>query len=115
MIPPDPTFDCIAERELEYREKPDATPCKAIVRLARPYFVPPPAGEEEETSGSWIGPFEIEIEGGNVRSSYAGGMDAVQAIQLAMVRIGLDLKHLYPGEFTIEGGQAETGFPTSAM
>ena len=106
------TFDCIAERELEYRERPDGSPRKAIVRMGRPYFAPPPPGEEEWNSGSWIGPFEIEIEGGNVRSSYAGGMDAVQALQLAMVMVGLDLKHLYPGEFTIEGGQAETGFPT---
>jgi hypothetical protein len=107
------SFDCIAERELEYRASPDVPVQKAIVRLGRPYFDPPPPGEEESNSGSWIGPFEIEIEGGNVWSSYAGGMDAVQALQLAMVRIGLDLKHLYPGEFTIEGGQAETGFPTS--
>ena len=105
-------FDCIAERELEYRETPDSTFRKAIVRLGRPYFVPPPAGEEGETAGHWVGPFEIEIEGEGVRALQTEGTDAIQALQLAMVRIGLTLAHLYPGQFTMDG-EPYTGFPTS--
>lgn len=110
-----PTFDCIAERELEYRATPDGPVQKAIVRLGRPYYEAPPPGEEDSQWGRWVGPFEIEIEGGAVRSSSRTyGMDAVQALQLAMVMIGLDLEHLYPGEFNIEGGNGgETGFPTT--
>ena len=110
-----PTFDCIAERELEYRATPDGPIQKATIRLGKPYFVPPPSGEEEDISGHWVGAFEIEIERGEVRSSQTYGMDAIQALQLALVKIGLDLEHTYPGKFTIEGGQAETGFPMSTM
>ena len=105
------SFDCIAERELEYRATPDAPVQKAIVRLGRPYFVPPPPGEENSLWGHWVGPFEIEIEGGQVRSSQTSGMDAIQALQLAMEMIGLDLRHTYPGQFTIAGGNADPGFP----
>ena len=115
MTTTSPTFDCIAERALEYRATPNAPVQKAIVRLGKPYFEAPPPGEEDSQWGRWVGPFEIQIEGGEVRSSQTYGMDAIQALQLAMAMIGLDLKHLYPGEFTIEGGNSETGFPTSAM
>jgi len=38
-------------------------------------------------------------------------MDAIQALQLAMEMIGLDLRHTYPGQFTIAGGNADPGFP----
>jgi hypothetical protein len=112
LIATTPTFDCIAERELEYRETPEAPAVKAIVRVGRPYFAPPAPGEEDWNSGAWVGPFEIVIEGKEVRSSHAHGEDAVQALQLAMVRIGLTLQHLYPGYFT-QDGHAEIGFPTS--
>jgi hypothetical protein len=107
------TFDCIAERELEYREKTDVPPCKAVVRLGRPYFDPPPPGQEGWNSGNWVGPFEIAVEGKTVRSSRAFGADAIQALQLAMVHVGLDLQQCYPGQFTLQGGQSETGFPSS--
>lgn len=107
------TFDCIAERELEYRATPDASVKKAIVRLGRPYFVPPPAGEEESQWGHWAGPFEIEIEGEAIRSELTEGTDGIQALQLAMFRAGLALRHLFPGQFTIEGGDCATGFPES--
>jgi len=106
------TFDCIAERELEYREKPDAPIRKAIVRLGRPYFAPPPPGEEAWNSGAWVAPFEIEIEGGSVRSSQAYGADSIQALQLAMVHIGQTLTLLYPGRFT-QDGHPEIGFLTT--
>jgi hypothetical protein len=106
------TFDCVAERELEYRATPDAPIQKAIVRIGRPYFVPPPTGQEEEIWGHWVGAFEIEVEGIGTRSEQAEGMDGVQALQLAMFRVGLALRHLYPGEFTIGGG-GDPGFPTS--
>ncbi len=106
------TFDCIGVRELEYREKPDAPSCKAIVRLGRPYFDPPPPEEEEWNSGTWVGPFEIVIEGKAVRSSRAFGADAIQALQLALVHVMLDLQQIYPGQFTMDG-HPELGFPTS--
>jgi hypothetical protein len=109
-------FDCIGERELEYREKPDALPVRAIVRLGKPCYVAPPPGEEEEINEYWIGPFEIVIEGKEVRSSHAYGGDGIQALQLALYHIGLELQHLYPGQFTMEGqpdGPPELGFPTS--
>lgn len=109
-----PTFDCIAERELEYREKPDGPILKAIVRVGRPYFEAPLPEEADSNSGSWVCPFEIIVEGKDVRSSQAYGMDAVQALQLAMVKVGLDLQHTFPGQFAIEGGNGgETGFPTT--
>lgn len=105
-------FDCIAERELEYRATPGGRVQKAIVRLGRPYFEPPPPEEVDFNSGSWVGPFEVEVDEVGVRSSQAYGVDAVQALQLPMVRIGLDLQHTYPGQFAIEGGNGgETGFP----
>ena len=107
-----PAFDCIAERTLEYREKPDAPPCKAIVRMGRPYFDSPPPEEEDWNSGAWVGPFEIVIEGKAVRSSRAFGADAIQALQLALVHIGFDLQYHYPGQFT-QDGHPELGFPTS--
>jgi len=108
------TFDCIAERKLEYRLTPDAPVQKAVVRLGRPYFVPPPLGEEVSLWGHWVGPFQIEIEGEGVRSEQAEGTDGIQALQLAMFRAGLALEHLYPGQFNIEGGNGgETCFPTS--
>ncbi len=106
-------FDCIAERELEYRATPDARIQKATIRLGRPYFVPPPPGEEESQWGHWVGAFEIVVEVEEVRSSQTYGMDAIQALQLALVMIGLDLEHTYPGKFTLEGGNSETGFPES--
>ena len=113
MTTTSPTFDCIAERKLEYRENPDGAARKAIVRLGRPYFEAPPPGAEDSQWGHWVGPFEIEIEGGAVRSSQTYGMDAIQALQLAMVMIGLDLQHIHPGQFSIEGGNGgDTGFPT---
>ena len=113
MTKANPTFECIAERELEYREKPDCAPRKAIVRLGRPYFEPPPAEEAAVNSGSWVGPFEIEVDGVGIRSSQAYGMDGVQALHLAMVKVGLDLHHTYPGQFNIEGGHGgESGFPS---
>lgn len=115
MTTTNPTFECIAERGLEYRATPDGPMQKAIVRLGKPYFVPPPPGEEESLWGHWVGPFEIAVEGMALRSSNAQGMDAVQALQLAMVRIGLDLQHTFPGQFAIEGGNGgETGFPTAS-
>ena len=113
MITTTPTFDCIAERELEYRATPDGPIQKATIRLGKPYFVPPPSGEEEEISGHWVGAFEIEIAGEGIRSLQTEGTDGIQALQLAMVRIGLTLRYLYPGQFTLEGGNSETGFPES--
>ena len=108
-----PAFDCIAERTLEYRETPDATSRKAIVRMGRPYFVPPPPGAEDCEWGTWVGPFEIAVEGRAVRSSCAFGADAIQALQLALVHIGLDLQYHHPGQFT-QDGHTEIGFPTSS-
>ncbi|TKC95253.1 DUF6968 family protein [Polyangium fumosum] len=103
-------LDPIAERELEYRDTPDAPVRKAVIRIGRPRHVPPPPGEEDLTADYWVCPYEITIEEGNVRSSHAYGADSIQALQLAISKIGVELRHLFPGHFTMDGN-SEIGFP----
>jgi len=102
-------LDSIAERELEYRDRVDAPVRKAIIRIGRPRLVPPPPGDEDVRADDWVCPYEIEIEGEHVRSSHAYGADSIQALQLAFSKIGIELQHLYPGRFTMDG-HPEIGF-----
>ena len=77
-------LDCIAERELEYRDTIDGPARKAIIRIGRPLHIsPPPAGDEDVTSDYWKCPYEIAIEGVDVRSLHVYGADSIQALQLA--------------------------------
>jgi len=59
-------------------------------------------------------PYAIDFLG-KKKMSYAGGADAVQAIQLAMQKIGVDLAYLKtPSNEPISwigGGPGDTGFP----
>ena len=66
-----------------------------------------------EGGGDFYCPYSIEFQG-KTRIGYAGGVDAVQALQLAMKKIGVDLAHLKtppdsPITWLDEVGQ--TGFP----
>ena len=59
-------------------------------------------------------PYSIEW-GGQKKLSYAAGMDAVQALQLAMKKIGSDLAHLSKSRGTsiawLSDTPNDTGFP----
>src|SRR5689334_1781214 len=102
-------LDSIAERELEYEETIGAPVRKAIIRIGRPQHVPPPPSDEDVTADYWVCPYEIAIEGGDVRALHAYGADSIQALQLALSKIGVELRHLYPGRFTMDGSP-EIGF-----
>jgi len=102
-------LDSIAERELEYQETNDVPVRKAIIRIGRPQYVPPPPSDEDVTADYWVCPYEIAVEGGDVRSLHAYGADSFQALQLAISKIGIELRHLYPGRFTMDGS-SEIGF-----
>lgn len=58
---------------------------KVVVAIGKPQ----PFNEGEE----YFCPYSIECVG-HKKVSYAGGMDAVQALQLTMRKIGTDLAHL---------------------
>lgn len=59
-------------------------------------------------------PYSIE-HGGRRKMSYAGGMDAVQALQLAMKKIGVDLAALAKAQGVsidwLPDTPGDTGFP----
>lgn len=103
-------LDCIAERELEYRDTSTGPVRKAIIRIGRPLHVPPPPGDEEVTSDYWVCPYEVAIEGAPARSLHVYGADSIQSLQLAFSKIGVELRHLFPGQFTMDGS-SDIGFP----
>lgn len=59
-------------------------------------------------------PYSIEYAG-QKRVSYAGGMDAVQALQLAMKKVGTDLAHIARSQGIpiswLPDTPGDTGFP----
>jgi len=67
-----------------------------------------------DDGGDYYCPYSIEI-GDKKKLSYAGGVDSVQAIQLAMKKIGVDLAHLGRKHNTpitwLPDTPDETGFP----
>ncbi|MDI1444135.1 hypothetical protein [Polyangium sp. 6x1] len=64
------------------------------------------------TADYWVCPYEITIEGENVRSLHAYGADSIQALQLAISKVGSELQCFYPGHFTMDGS-SEIGFPVA--
>ena len=89
----------IAVRKLKAGDEP------IVVTIGRP--------EPFEGGDDFYCPYSIEFLG-KKKVSYAGGMDAVQALQLTMKKIGVDLSHLKtppdkPATWLDEPGQ--TGFP----
>lgn len=69
--------DIIAVRVFDNAETSD----RITVKIGRP--------RPFEDGSGWYCPYVIQCV--HPRVSYAGGIDAVQALQLAMVKIGMDL------------------------
>lgn len=69
-----------------------------------------------EDGNDYYCPFSIE-HAGKRSISYAGGMDAVQALQLAMKKIGMDLEHIGRQRGLqiswVADTPGDTGFPSS--
>jgi hypothetical protein len=90
----------IGERELV-----DARSGKhVVVRIG----VPRPFSED----GGWYCPYEIHTE--QPRVSYAAGLDAIQALQLVMRKIGFEIQILneQTGGTLEWNGEQDLGFPT---
>ena len=63
--------------------------------------------------GEYYCPYSIDISG-KIKFSYAGGVDAVQALQLTMKKIGVDLDYFSTLEdkpITWLSDTGSTGFP----
>ena len=92
-------FEVIAERELTLvsNEKQGSV----TVSLGRPY---------READGAYLCPFRVKGLGKEL-SREAGGVDGIQAMQLALVMIGAELS-LY-GESLRWGTSQSIGFPKS--
>jgi hypothetical protein len=71
---------------------------------------PQPFDDDED----YYCPYSIEY-GGRKKVSYAGGMDAVQALQLAMKKVGTDLAYLAKTQGVsiawLSDTPDDTGFP----
>jgi hypothetical protein len=76
-----PAFDLIAEGLLT--NKSTGVEREIKVQIGRPHM---------EAVGAWLCPFKITGQGID-QSKYAGGVDAIQAIQLAFVMIAAVLQH----------------------
>ena len=93
------TFEVIAERNLTFDS--DGTERVVTVQIGRPYVEP---------DGAWFCPFNVIglLSEGTRR---AGGVDAVQALQLALVMIGAELSSA--SNSLKWDGEPSTGFPAS--
>ncbi|MBS2033326.1 MAG: hypothetical protein JST54_35965 [Deltaproteobacteria bacterium] len=85
------TFDLVGKRQ------------KLVVKIGKP--------KRFRGGGGFYCPFQFRGGGVN-RIRYAGGVDAVQALQLAMERIGVDLRHFAPPLTWDAGMDGDLGFPT---
>ncbi len=94
------TLEVIAERNLTLDS--DGTEEVLTVQIGRPYYVEP--------DGVWFCPFNVIglLPKGTRR---AGGVDAIQALQLALVMIGAELST--SSKSLKWGGEPSTGFPAS--
>ena len=97
--------ELIAVRRLFVQEQ-DGSNREVLVKFGKP--VPFPGSED------YYCPFQI-VGIGSERVRYAGGVDAVQAIQLVMVALGAELFHLNKhckGRLHWEAGEvSDFGFP----
>jgi hypothetical protein len=99
--------DVIAERRLYLEGQPDTD---IRIRVGRPQKAPSPTAD-----GFVLCPFQI-LGIGTEKVRCAGGVDAVQALQLVMEMIGaelhLKLNRQYSGKLRWEAGkQTDLGFP----
>lgn len=98
---------------MELKEIRQPIAVRSLKAGAEPVVVTIGKPEPFEDGGDFYCPYSIEFLG-KKKVSYAGGMDAVQALQLTMKKIGVDLAHLKtpadsPVTWLDELG--ETGFP----
>src|SRR5690348_10271957 len=99
--------DVIARRELCLVE-PDGSESEVIVSIGRPQPF-------EDFKDYWV-PYKIS-GGGIDKEFYAGGVDAIQALQLAMVGLGAELYALgrtMGGRLKWNVEEAFLGFPSPA-
>jgi hypothetical protein len=76
------SVDVIAERRLELRSSRQTV--EVVVKLGRP--------EPDETYGSWKCQYEVSF-GDAITSMAIHGGDALQALQLSMATLDVELKH----------------------
>jgi hypothetical protein len=99
----EPLFDLIAERQLDGFIEGLST--SISVRIGRPFLDP---------RGDWSCPIQI-IGIGDERIKSAGGVDAIQAMQLAMQLAGADLKYYAQSTPISWLGETHLGFPACSM
>jgi hypothetical protein len=75
----------IAERVLEFRQQGQARVQKITVRIGAP---------EPTNNENWSVIYEVRGPGRRKRAQEVGGVDSVQALQMAMTNIPLDLRQL---------------------
>jgi len=97
--------EVIAERKLRLAQR-DGRVTTITVKLGKPLEFPDETG--------FYAPFQI-IGVGSEKAKYAGGVDGIQALQLAMKMIGAYLNAIreeQAAELTWEGGDnGDVGFP----
>jgi hypothetical protein len=93
----------IAERELDGQD--NGKPCKVIVRFSKPRQFADEAGDDS----SWYCPYSIASPKGE-RLSYAGGVDSLQALRLAIQKAALELRTLYADLRSKWCGENDPGF-----
>jgi len=67
---------------------------------------------KEHDQDFYITPYQI-LGAGNEKIRYAGGMDAVQSLQLAFEMIGNDLQQRFPKSNIVWRGAKDHGFRTT--
>lgn len=99
--------EIIAERRLSSKAE-DGLTGEVLVLLGKPRPFP------DAPYGDYYCPYQISGVGSE-KVSGAGGVDAFQAMQLAMVAIGSTLEYLqktYKVDLTWNDGSTDLGFPT---
>jgi hypothetical protein len=100
-------LELIAERKLELQEPSGATR-PVVVRIGKPVFV-------ARDGGHWNTPYEIDglESAGHLYASSAFGEDAVQALVLALEKIGAELAFYAQRHGTLSwlGLPGDHGFP----
>lgn len=95
--------ELLAEREYEASDGRGGAPRTVVLRIGRPR-------PDTRPGGDWVCPFQI-IGLGNDDVMAVGGVDAVQALHLAMAMAGARLAHPPRGTTITWLGEADLGLP----
>jgi len=95
--------EVIAEREYEGRDASGGEPHRVLLRIGKPRPAP-------RLGGDWVCPVQV-LGIGDDEVREAGGIDAVQALQLGMAMAGVILTYPPRGVTVTLWGESDLGLP----